>query len=130
MADEAPQLVHAQEPPEGERRAMKLEEKQMLHELATVAQQTFAPWRAHMMQAGASPNSDMMLASAMATFAGAIVGELVGMGLCPETTVDKALDTFRVNMEAGVEIGKKHVARVADKVLQEEARQQGTERKQ
>lgn len=127
---DAPQLVHGEEPPEGIKRAMDREEKQMMHQLCTVAQQAFAPWRAQMMEVGASPNSDMLLATAMATFAGLIVGELAGMGLASEHAVNEALDTFAVNMAAGVNIGKKHVARCADEFLKEEARKQGTGRKQ
>lgn len=125
-----PELQHAQEPAAPQRKVAGPEEKAMMHELITVAQQTFAPWREHMMKRGASPNSDMLLASAMASFGGAIVGELVAMGLCPESSVAAILDSHRTNAETGVALGKKHVARVADELLKEEARQQGTGTKQ
>lgn len=106
MADDAPELIHADdEPPAPTRKTAGPEEKAMMYELITVAQQTFGPWRAQMMKEGASPNSDMLLASAMASFSGAIVGELVAMGLCAESSVPDVLDSHRKNAETGVEIG-------------------------
>ena len=118
------------EPQTPNTREMKREEKQMMHQLCTVAQQTFSGWRAQMMEQGACPNSDSMLACAMATYTGTLVGELVALGFVPPGGVATMLDALRLNMEAGVGIGRKHVARCADQFLQEEAKRQGTERKQ
>lgn len=129
MAEE-PELIHSEEPPQPTKHVANKAEAAMVGQLMTVMQQTFAPWRASMLEQGASPNSDMLLATAVATFAGAIVGELQGMGLLSEKTLEEVLDALRPNMEAGAAMGRKHVARCADEFLKEEARQQGTERKQ
>lgn len=117
--DEAPELVTPNTGVAPEVRPMKLEEKETLHMLATVAQQTFGPWRQHMLDVAAQPNADMLLAAAVATFAGCVVGETVAVGALPEMSVPRSLDTLRKNMEAGVEIGRKHVARVTEQVLAE-----------
>lgn len=125
-----PQLINLAGAATPEMRTPKPEEAAMAADLINTMAQLFAPWREGMMQREAQPNADSLLASAVATYAGAVLGELVGMGILADSAVPAALDGMRRNMERGVAAGKAKVARVADAVLQEDARQQGTERKQ
>ena len=119
----------AEPPPQTEPLLRKAEpgspEQVMCMELLLAAQQTFAPWRQHMLDTEAQPNADMLLATAMATFCGTLVGELVGTTILPEHMVEQVLDSMRQNMANGVDAGRKHIARVAAEQMAEEQREQG-----
>lgn len=100
-------------------------QRKMMLELVNTAAMTFAPWRQHMMDSGASPNSDTLLASAVAMYAGAIMGELLGMGVLLPSDLDAALGTLAKNMRDGVKGGQAKVLRVTQQVMAEEQAEQG-----
>lgn len=131
MSEQAePELVNAQPGVAGEVRKADETQRKMMVQLINVIGATFAPWRQHMLDSGAAPNSETLLASAVATYAGTIMGELIGMGVLQEAALDNVLDALRKNMADGVKAGKAKVLRIAEKVLADEAAQQGTGTKQ
>jgi hypothetical protein len=119
------QLVHAQHGATPEMRKPNEAESKMHLALLNIAAVTFAPWRQEMLDAGAAPNSDTMLAGAMASYAGAIIGELVGMGVIAPSAVDSVLDGMRKNMASGIEAGRRKMVRATEQFMAEEAARQG-----
>jgi hypothetical protein len=122
MDNEAPGAIEDSAeptPPEGMNR-MDEHQFTMAVMLVNMAAQAFAPWREHMDKQGAQPDADVLLAMAMASYAGTIYGQLVAMGFAKDSEVQLWLDSLRANAELGVDAGKKHTARAMAEALAEE----------
>lgn len=118
MADE--QAAPAVGPVEPEMRIAEGADRDFVHHIIHLLHAAMSPLREEMMRQGASPNSDTMIATAVATYCGTIFGELVGMGVIPEATLPKCLESMKRNMESGAKAGITKVARVAEEVIAEE----------
>lgn len=129
-AIEVPELQHAQEPPDAHVKVSSMDERAQIHQLCEVMRMTFGPWQEHMVAQGAFPNSDSILATAAVTYAGVIIGQMVTIGAVKDSDKDAVANMMVRNFRNGWELGKKHAARAAERVMAEMAAEQGTEREQ
>lgn len=95
------------------------DQRGMVVALLNMLVQALAPWRSHMEQQGAAPDSDLVLATAAATYCGTILGELAGMGMISEAQLDQHLDAVRSNAATGFDAGKAKVLQLAQQQLAE-----------